>query len=155
MGDALERSESLGQAVTRALDDDMNTSVALSKILAAAANPGHLEAQHATPAGALRELHDMLCVIGIEPQPAWLAEPAAPGALAFPDDFVARLREAVPGLHLNGGGPEAAIETIIAARNAARKAKDFAEADRLRDVLAGVRVILKDSRDGTTWTVDA
>ncbi|MGO1232773.1 MAG: cysteine--tRNA ligase [Marinobacter sp.] len=43
------------------------------------------------------------------------------------------------------------IETMIQARADARKAKDFAEADRIRDELAGQGIILDDSRAGTTW----
>ena len=51
--------------------------------------------------------------------------------------------------------PEAAIQAVIDARNAARKAKDFALSDRLRDALAVVGIALKDSKDGTTWTTVA
>jgi len=40
-----------------------------------------------------------------------------------------------------------------AARNAARKTKNFAESDRIRDELAKMGVVLKDSKDGTTWEV--
>jgi cysteinyl-tRNA synthetase len=43
------------------------------------------------------------------------------------------------------------IESRIAARLSARKAKNFAEADRIRDELAALGVVLKDSKDGTTW----
>lgn len=43
------------------------------------------------------------------------------------------------------------IEQMIQARNDARKARDFAEADRLRDELADKGIILDDSREGTTW----
>jgi cysteinyl-tRNA synthetase len=43
------------------------------------------------------------------------------------------------------------IEQLIAARNAARKEKNFAESDRIRDELAAMGVVLKDSKDGTTW----
>ena len=43
------------------------------------------------------------------------------------------------------------IDRRIAARLDARKAKNFAEADRIRDELAAFGVVLKDSRDGTTW----
>ncbi len=39
----------------------------------------------------------------------------------------------------------------IAARLAARKAKNFAEADRIRDALAAQGVILEDGPSGTTW----
>jgi cysteinyl-tRNA synthetase len=43
------------------------------------------------------------------------------------------------------------IDRRIAARLDARKAKNFAEADRIRDELAALGVVLKDSKDGTTW----
>jgi cysteinyl-tRNA synthetase len=45
------------------------------------------------------------------------------------------------------------IEKLVAARNEARKAKNFAEADRIRGLLAAARIILKDSKDGTTWEI--
>ena len=43
------------------------------------------------------------------------------------------------------------IEAMIQARADARKAKNFAEADRIRDELADKGIILDDSREGTTW----
>ena len=49
--------------------------------------------------------------------------------------------------------PAADIESRIAARNAARKDKNFAESDRIRDELAAMGIVLKDSKDGTTWEV--
>jgi cysteinyl-tRNA synthetase len=45
------------------------------------------------------------------------------------------------------------VEQWIERRNAARKAKDFKEADRIRDELAAMGVVLKDSKDGTTWEI--
>lgn len=48
---------------------------------------------------------------------------------------------------------EARIEALIAERAAAKKAKDFARADEIRDQLAAEGVILKDSREGTRWTL--
>jgi cysteinyl-tRNA synthetase len=42
---------------------------------------------------------------------------------------------------------------LIEARNAARKVKDFKESDRIRDELAKMGVVLKDSKDGTTWEI--
>ena len=48
----------------------------------------------------------------------------------------------------------ASIEKSIAARIAARKAKDFKESDRIRDELAKMGVVLHDKKDGTTtWEV--
>ena len=43
------------------------------------------------------------------------------------------------------------IEALIQARADARKAKNFAEADRIRDDLLEKGIILDDSREGTTW----
>src|ERR1700691_4336086 len=48
---------------------------------------------------------------------------------------------------------EVKIEQMIADRNAARNAKNFAESDRIRDELAKMGVVLKDSKDGTTWEI--
>jgi cysteinyl-tRNA synthetase len=49
---------------------------------------------------------------------------------------------------------DAKVENLIAARNAARKAKDFKEADRIRGELTGQGIELEDKKDGTTtWKV--
>jgi cysteinyl-tRNA synthetase len=45
------------------------------------------------------------------------------------------------------------IEELISVREQARKAKDFAESDRIRDELAKMGVVLKDTKDGTTWEI--
>jgi cysteinyl-tRNA synthetase len=47
----------------------------------------------------------------------------------------------------------AEIADAIAARNAARKARDFAESDRIRDALLAKGILLKDGPEGTTWEV--
>jgi cysteinyl-tRNA synthetase len=48
---------------------------------------------------------------------------------------------------------EGRVTALIAARNAARKEKNFKESDRIRDELAAMGVTLKDSKDGTTWEI--
>ncbi len=45
------------------------------------------------------------------------------------------------------------VNSKIDARNAARRDRNFKEADRIRDELAAMGVVLKDSKDGTTWEV--
>ncbi len=46
-----------------------------------------------------------------------------------------------------------AVEALIAKRVEAREAKDFAEADRIRDELAAMGVEIMDGPEGTTWKV--
>jgi cysteinyl-tRNA synthetase len=54
----------------------------------------------------------------------------------------------------HGSIDESKIESLIAARASARKVKNFAESDRIRDQLAAMGVVLKDSKDGkTTWEI--
>jgi cysteinyl-tRNA synthetase len=51
----------------------------------------------------------------------------------------------------SSGPSDAEIERAIAARQAARQAKDFEESDRIRDDLKAKGVILEDGANGTTW----
>jgi cysteinyl-tRNA synthetase len=45
------------------------------------------------------------------------------------------------------------VDGLIAARAAARARKDFQESDRIRDQLAAMGVVIKDSKAGTTWEI--
>ena len=46
---------------------------------------------------------------------------------------------------------DAEIDALVAARTAAKKAKNFAEADRIRDELTAMGITLVDTKEGTTW----
>jgi cysteinyl-tRNA synthetase len=45
------------------------------------------------------------------------------------------------------------VDALISQRTAARARKDFAESDRIRDQLAAMGVVIKDSKEGTTWEI--
>jgi cysteinyl-tRNA synthetase len=63
------------------------------------------------------------------------------------DDDAEKLRSL--GMGQDSAAPkDAEIEALVAERQAARKRRDFAASDRLRDQLAERGIILEDSRDG-------
>lgn len=126
----------LMRRVEEALDDDMNTAVALAELLS-------------YRGGTEREFAYALDVLGLTPGEAWLEEPKR----ALPPDFLERLRTTLADVPLNGAGPEAAIQKVIDARTQARQNKDWGTSDRLRDALLACGVTLKDSKDGTTWSI--
>ena len=45
------------------------------------------------------------------------------------------------------------VDELISSRTAARARKDFKESDRIRDQLAAMGVVIKDSKEGTTWEI--
>jgi cysteinyl-tRNA synthetase len=67
------------------------------------------------------------------------------------------LLQADPGAFLQAGATldEAAIQTLISQRAAAKAGKNFAEADRIRNELLVRGIVLKDSPAGTTWEVQS
>ncbi|MGA7745964.1 MAG: cysteine--tRNA ligase [Candidatus Aquilonibacter sp.] len=133
------QSTGLLERMKAALDEDMNTSVALAELLQWNPRPGTRD-----------EFERALWLLGIEPNEDWLLEPQR----ALPADLLERLRAKLGDeLSLNGSNAEAAIAAVIEARARARASKDWAASDRLRDALASAGVSIKDSKDGTTWTV--
>jgi cysteinyl-tRNA synthetase len=67
-----------------------------------------------------------------------------------------REMDAVLGLGLetariSGGDLDAEIEALVAEREAARRARDYARADAIRAELAGRGIVLEDSKEGVRW----
>ena len=58
------------------------------------------------------------------------------------------------GANKNEGALEALVQSLIAQRNAARAAKDFARSDAIRDQLQAAGILLEDGADGTHWSVN-
>jgi cysteinyl-tRNA synthetase len=66
-----------------------------------------------------------------------------------PDEFAAWRKATAPEPAL----PVAEIEALLAQRLHARKSKNFAEADRIRDKLSAQGILIKDGPEGSTWEV--
>jgi len=142
----------LSPKMEAALDDDLNTAAALRELLSFSAGSSALRDGGSAEAASavLTELTYWATVLGLAPNDAWTSAKM----LDLPGDFLERLQRELRGeLSLDGTSPAGAIERIIAARNAARARKDFAASDRLRDALIASGTALKDSKEGTTWTV--
>jgi cysteinyl-tRNA synthetase len=150
------RNPELDADMEAVLDDDVNTAAALAVLYDFAGSASRFAGNPASAATAFEGLRYWLGVLGIAAGDSWLEEPKA----ELPGDFVARLsgelREAqadgaVPAFE--GASAGDAIASVIDARMQARQAKDWAASDRLRDALARCGVELKDTKEGTTWTV--
>jgi cysteinyl-tRNA synthetase len=109
------------------LDNDINTPKALAKLSALAheANTAQDQAQRSRLKAAILAAGDMLGLLQQEPE-QWFA--------GFS-----------PDLDVD------AIEAMVAERDAARREKDYARADRLRDQLAEIGVEIEDGAEGTRW----
>jgi cysteinyl-tRNA synthetase len=53
----------------------------------------------------------------------------------------------------NDGALDSLVVSLIAERDAARAAKDFARSDAIRDQLKAAGIVLEDAADGTHWSV--
>ena len=110
----------------KAMDDDFNTADAISAVfeLVKFANSNLNEGSAKEFAAGVYEILDKLCnVLGI---------------------ILEKEEEKV--------GDEDYIEEMIAKRAQAKKDRDFAMADQIRDELAAKGIVLKDTREGTKWS---
>ena len=62
-----------------------------------------------------------------------------------------RLDEVAPELRASQSLTDEAIESLVAERTAAKKSRDFARADQIRNDLAARGVVIEDSKDGVRW----
>ncbi|MDP2411432.1 MAG: cysteine--tRNA ligase [Pseudolabrys sp.] len=99
--------------------------------------------------------HQVITVLHGVRNLAQAGDQAARGELAASLRWLGFLRESAAqwaARRQTGAGVDTAkVQALIDARTAARAARDFAESDRIRDELAAMGVVLKDSKDGTTW----
>ena len=130
-GDVDERYQA---RFVEAMDDDFNTAEALAVLfeLVRDLNRARKEAPEQAPilAFELKRLGGILGLFGQEPS-------------AF-------LKAGATNLPIS----EAEIEARIAARAEAKVQRDFGRADRIRDELAAMGIVLKDSREGTSWVFE-
>jgi cysteinyl-tRNA synthetase len=74
----------------------------------------------------------------------------ARGALAWAQGE-GKLSEAAAELQANLGLTDSDIDSLIAQRSEAKKARNFARADAIRNELAAKGILLEDSKDGVRW----
>ncbi|MDH5632710.1 MAG: cysteine--tRNA ligase [Gammaproteobacteria bacterium] len=116
-----------------ALDDDFNTAEALPVLFDLARSINRLRAQDVDAARALAgEMRGLAGLLGLLQREA--------------DVFLkGSVSSAVDSLS------DQEIDTMIEARNAARAARDWAEADRIRDALQAAGIELEDGAGATRW----
>ena len=131
------------ERVAAALSDDLNTPLALSELhgLASRLNKAATEEEKAVAKADLLAAGELLGLLQTEPND-WFK-----GKRSIVQSYTPEVSVDSAGQELS----EKEIEALIEQRNAARKAKDFATADRIRDELAEKGILLEDGSGGTTW----
>jgi len=140
--------EAFTERFNAAMDDDFNTPEALAVLFELVREINRVrkddEASAAALASGLRRLGGVLGILQDDPE-AWLkgggSRVSAADTVGSTDNLEA----------VQAGMSDEQIEASIQERLAARKAKNWAEADRIRDQLKAAGVILEDGPQGTTW----
>jgi cysteinyl-tRNA synthetase len=127
-----------------AMDDDFNTPEAIAVLFELANEANRTGAAETT--GLLRALGGVLGLLGRDATDFLQGRSDVTVALTGVEAKVYAGRVAV-SVEPN----DAQIRALIDQRNAARRTKNFAEADRIRDELARAGIVLEDGPQGTTW----
>ena len=144
---AIDWNDAYAVRFKAAMDDDFNTPEAVAVLfdLAAEAN----RSQSAIAAGRLRALGGILGLLG-QDAVEFLQGRAASGAVQMKPVEPKGSAQTDPGASAPTLNRDE-IERSIAERAAAKKAKNYAEADRIRKALLEAGVVLEDTPQGTTW----
>ena len=121
--------------IDAALLDDLNTPQALA-VMAELASATRRASDRVGAKAALLGAGAMLGLLQQDPE-AWFKQGLGASSGASSETAI----------------DAAAIDALVAERNAARKARNFAEADRIRDELAAKGIVIEDGADGTRWKV--